>query len=724
MKNINVYIKKKTTLTTLLATTLYLLISLAIFWPLLSSPGIILGGDWSLPASLVQLEAYFNQVLYPWSNTLLGDRSLGLSALPLLVIYQVLALFFRISLTAKLILVILFFLSSFSFYLLLRYLKVYLPLAFIGGLIYSTTPIFFNYIIMGWVFILLAMSLLPFMVLYFIKAAKEQNAKNIAILGLISFFAVQAQFIVWVSLIWLALSFYLIKSKKDVLIYLKYFFLSLAIYLLVNSYWLLGMLFFPDPRVTSSDILTSDVSWGIVAHLHPINTIRLYGSLYNFQFETIINTLSPLIFQALSFLLPILAVLSLFIKKNIKLVIALWSVGIIPFFLYILNFHREILLSIPFANVFRDFSRFTIISTFAYCVLAVISLNYLYLKNHKKLLIFIIAIWAVSVYPWWTNKITTWQDGVGQDIRLRTKIFPQEYLETENYLASLLEEVKVLYLPINGMADYYADPRFHSSYKETRDIFAQYSPLPGGLEISDRNLGFATDFVTRLKQNLATDLLKTIEPTNIKYIVVRTDMLIPNHQEILNQLDQAVENDLLSIHSTSANLVVYARNTTPPHLYATSETATVPKLTFTRINPAKYRILVEEATEPYQLVFLEKFHPYWKIYLDSSITNINRYYSNTIANYPLEKVNESNHHNIFFTSSLYDTWNKPTLADSSHAPIYGLANSWKITPQNVNGQTTYQLILEFQPLKLTYLGLGASLLVLLSCLFYLVKKNK
>ncbi|MBU1256694.1 hypothetical protein KKA49_03340, partial [Patescibacteria group bacterium] len=201
-------------------------------------------------------------------------------------------------------------------------------------------------------------------------------------------------------------------------------------------------------------------------------------------------------------------------------------------------------------------------------------------------------------------------------------------------------------------------------------------------------------------------------------------MLIPNHQEILNQLDQAVENDLLSIHSTSANLVVYARNTTPPHLYATSETATVPKLTFTRINPAKYRILVEEATEPYQLVFLEKFHPYWKIYLDSSITNINRYYSNTIANYPLEKVNESNHHNIFFTSSLYDTWNKPTLADSSHAPIYGLANSWKITPQNVNGQTTYQLILEFQPLKLTYLGLGASLLVLLSCLFYLVKKNK
>ncbi|MBU2592603.1 hypothetical protein KKD61_04050, partial [Patescibacteria group bacterium] len=46
-------------------------------------------------------------------------------------------------------------------------------------------------------------------------------------------------------------------------------------------------------------------------------------------------------------------------------------------------------------------------------------------------------------------------------------------------------------------------------------------------------------------------------------------------------------------------------------------------------------------------------------------------------------------------------------------------NSWHITPEDAGGQENYELVVEFSPQRLFYIGLVISLTTLLGCLGYL-----
>lgn len=98
-----------------------------------------------------------------------------------------------------------------------------------------------------------------------------------------------------------------------------------------------------------------------------------------------------------------------------------------------------------------------------------------------------------------------------------------------------------------------------------------------------------------------------------------------------------------------------------------------PIISYTRINPTRYRIEVEGATSPFMLVLAESYHTAWKAFVDG------------------QEVSE-----------IY------------HRRANGYANAWLIDTKG-----NYQVTLEFTPQRLVYIGLVISCLVVLLSLIYL-----
>ncbi len=155
----------------------------------------------------------------------------------------------------------------------------------------------------------------------------------------------------------------------------------------------------------------------------------------------------------------------------------------------------------------------------------------------------------------------------------------------------------------------------------------------------------------------------------------------------------------------------------------------IPKITFVKINPTKYRVKIEGAKAPYTLIFSENFHRGWKAYISGQqLATSNQQFGEITANYFDGEVKEGTHKNIFLDRNIFETWSKKSIPEGRHLLVNGYANSWYVIPEDSNGDENYEIIIEFQPQKLLYIGLGISLVTLLSCLIYLVysflKKRK
>jgi hypothetical protein len=98
-----------------------------------------------------------------------------------------------------------------------------------------------------------------------------------------------------------------------------------------------------------------------------------------------------------------------------------------------------------------------------------------------------------------------------------------------------------------------------------------------------------------------------------------------------------------------------------------------PRINFVKIDPTKYKVRVEGAKNPFTLVFNETFHPGWRIYKNQ----------------------------------------QPVLAD--HFLVNWYANAWDIKPEDVGGAENFELMVEFWPQRLFYLGLLVSGLTLVGC---------
>lgn len=161
----------------------------------------------------------------------------------------------------------------------------------------------------------------------------------------------------------------------------------------------------------------------------------------------------------------------------------------------------------------------------------------------------------------------------------------------------------------------------------------------------------------------------------------------------------------------------------------------IPKIAFSKVNPTKYRVKIEGASKPYTLVFSESFNNGWKIYLNNKNTEYkilntgywilrrigervtgvflkNQGYEKEIASYFDGQVSEGTSRMNFLEPATFETWNRKPIVEDRHFMANGYVNSWKINPEDVGNAENYEIIVEFEPQRIYYLGLFTSFLTI------------
>lgn len=141
------------------------------------------------------------------------------------------------------------------------------------------------------------------------------------------------------------------------------------------------------------------------------------------------------------------------------------------------------------------------------------------------------------------------------------------------------------------------------------------------------------------------------------------------------------------------------------------ELAKPPTITFKKVNPTKYEARVENATQPFFVVFNENHDRQWKAYIEDKEPEFN----GAIVSYPQMNVKETNHEESFTPEDISYLSTK-SLEENYHFIVNGYANAWYI-----NKTGTFTITLEFWPQNLFYAGLAISITTLILCTIYLSK---
>jgi len=730
----------KTFLNHALIIIIYLLY--AVFITGLPEADILLGGDWSFPVTNSQINQWIDTVSYTWYGVNFGTRNIGLTPLPLIYVEK----FFTILVSpatfiSSLVVLSISFMGS-NLFALLRFLNINKFAALVSGVCYMSSPAVFDYTVMGWIYVLLAMTFMPLAIKYFIKGVQEKEIYNIFLVVILLTISFQIHAIVWFLIIAATLSIYLIK-EHNAYIYIKYIFAVIFLFALLNAYFLLNLLLLPDQSIVSNDIVKSTVSLGASSNFLPYNIIRLFGATHNYQYENIIEQSGVLISS--SFFGAIIVLFGFHFAQNKRLYLSFLLLFALLFLLYLLNQNREILIYMPFSNVFRDLARFTVLSSLASAVLIGLSLDGIIKSSRKVQVVGIVflSIYLISFYPWYSGQLLNWKDGLGKHQVLRAKTFSQDYFNVEDFLLNNKKDAKVLYLPHSSSNDFIDDPKFHGSYQEAQDIFANYSPMPGPIQLSDRNAGYGGILTKLIQKNLSGDFFKFISLTDINYIVLRKNLKFAEKGNVLKRIEDEIRNNKVSEVYHGHDILVYKVNEPIPHIFASTDKPKVstsvgtdyydlhnsiniyplgmenykdivsifnssnmkpPNINYRQINPTKYEVRVISANSNFMLNFLDSFHELWKVYVKPLNSGESKY---------------------------YETWFYEEVSQKVHFIKNGYANSWLINRDNIcfvkklcvdnrDGTSNFTLVIEFYPQKYYYLGLFVTLGTLLVILLYLL----
>jgi SAM-dependent methyltransferase len=151
-----------------------------------------------------------------------------------------------------------------------------------------------------------------------------------------------------------------------------------------------------------------------------------------------------------------------------------------------------------------------------------------------------------------------------------------------------------------------------------------------------------------------------------------------------------------------------------------------PEITYKKVNPTRYEVKIENASDPFFIVFNENYSPQWNAYGQDEIAE----FSEVTVNYPNLHVAEVNHEEQFTPQDASYLF-KRSLDEKNHFSANGYANAWYIDPAQIdkNEDGSFAITIYFLPQSYFYLGLVISTLTLAVCLGYLLlnwklRKNK
>lgn len=684
--------------------------------------------DWSIPPTLIHLQALADSLFYTWRSFSLGEPiSLWLPSAPF---FFILTLPSRVGIAGDFIskasLVFIITLSGYGMFLFLKFLleehlkKNQEKASFLGGVFYALSPFLFSEIIGGAITQLFSYSLIPWFFLFLKKlnAAPRNFFLSFTLLVLtLSFITTSLQNLLIVAGISFLYTF--IQNNKTVY-FCRLVFLYLC-YSLINLFWLI-------PSVIELRSIQATISSGppfsyfTIQNLVPslVEAIASVGYARPFYTQVIGEGLLPywffIIFLFLIFILW--RTFSLGRKESffwlsvflISLVFA--TGGKEPYGNQVVWLYEKFYLM----SFFRSPQHFIVLPTFAFSIVLAFGLSRLDFKNNGYQLIFIIPI-LIWLFPFYFfGDLGAGRLQAKKMEFLESFVTPPDYYDLFDFLKKDKEDFKVLFLPPTG------SPAFLLTEYQKRnqggDPLVVYSPWD--TVVSDISYGTqARELISQIEMILCgteerRDFSQALSLMNIKYLIFRKD--VAPHFTECKTWDQEKVKSYLDNHKSFAQVkdgkyVTLYRNTMfLPHLYLSQkilpsdvfqsvvfgekslgngvfmeeDIALInyqdkPSLSFRKVNPTQYSVVINELKHPSLLIFSESFNNGWRL---------------------IKRENEK----IFNFKA----------EGQKHFKVNTFSNAWVVEE---NGE----YLLEYLPQKYFYLGSMISLLSLSILLFFSIK---
>jgi len=586
--------------------------------------------------------------------------------------------------------------------------------AWISAIVYGFNAVFLA-LQTGVLTIQMAMSIAPFLILFFMVAL-EKKKMNYAIIGaLIAFILSFYEFRIFYMMFWI-LGFYTLyylivieKQKRPNNIFRIGFLAGIAIILpiLLNLYWLLGM----HASVSKIGGKALERSLFGTSFVNIVRAITFFpycwtgGWMPAFQVQQI-----PLRF----YLIPIFAFLGFLLYRKKKKIVAFFAfLGLLGVLLVKMtckpfsNLYPWLFDYLPGFKAFREGTKFYFYIGFSYSILIGAFFAWLW-RNWKKKkwqisAKYILTFGIVFLFLWNTKPLITGKIGG----LFTARHIPNDYLILKDFILRQPEYFRTLWAP--------RDSRWGICLNHHPKVSTVKLAWSGKWEeLIEYPKTMTSSKITGLfKQDFSDTFL---DLASIKYVIVpiqdiENDDDFFRHYGPRNAYIKEISklSYLKKVDLGTEELLVFENKDFRPHLYITSEEETIykyvdyQKIDYQFINPTKYNIKLKNLSELVYLNFSESYHPDWKI----KVGKFNWFKVLTDKNYfLLDEFHFEN--NALFNSFVID----PDYIKSHYSN-----SSYK---ENPDGSIDVELTLFFRPQSYLYFGLIISITTLVACLGYLI----
>jgi len=720
------------------------------------SGGIGFCHDWRIPYLSEQLKQMGISIIFCWLPHNLGKVSLYPFEFPIRLIYGLLGyLGINGYIVSKTFLLVIIMVSGLTMYLLCRSLNIRFVFAFISGIFYMSTPVIFNKIIAGHDNYWIGYALFPLSIFFLNKIFQNGGRRELILTALIvslmfcqfhyglMFFFVFIGYIIFFNAISFRKKIKILFTICSIIFLLQIPSILMIIINFSASMNLIKSVNFETLQILSTKLIHAFFLTGYVSKyfLSILNTFALKSFWLIAAICFTIFAFGSAIFRSkcrTNFLYIILSIILIFLIK-----------GLNPPLVHI---SKVVFSKIYFLKVFRESYHLMGLLAFIYGILSALFMEkvttLLSKKSYKKEKLFIflcVIITIIYISPFLFGNL-------GNTLQIYEIDNTQKNC-IDKFL-KISKDFRVLYLP-------FTQPfKYENLNKFGIDIMIEYSEKPTiGNYIS-------SDFIKWLAYKLHTPFSNLNEIQNIlsllsiKYIFFRFNYhsMLPKYSiegkfiKIGNKLvdiSNIWNNKNLfytvshqknfSLIEKTQKTIIFKNFSFLPHVYYSfpnifnnfsffmkkpnfklsklTLSSSLPILTFRRINPTKYEIKIENATDSFFLIFSETYHPKWKAYIETN-NEQNKEKWKIIANYPKLHVKEAKHDWYKFTPQDIKYLFKKPLPEKYHFLVNGYANAWYIDPKEI-GSSNFTITLYFWPQSLFYLGLFISGLTFLGCVGYL-----
>lgn len=495
------------------------------------SPGLPAAFDWSVPPGRSQLIYSFEEASYAWRNFAVFTGSpaspLWTSQTVWNAIGYIAAQLGLDGITyAKVALVFVIFAGGVSSFFLLRCLGFSRMASFLGGTLYISAPIYFNWLTtQGTANITVVYSFLPASIAFFLKAASDGKHwlrySILATLFMSNVYPVISAALAMMILIPYAIVTIIRSRRKDVaFVMLRILTVMIFLFIFLQSYWIIPMFAMGEPTtfMTAQHIL-GQWSWN-----YPfVDIFKMWGFYVN-AYEGIAESIGLPGFIGL--LIPIIAASALIIGSRVRWT-SVFFTGIAAVGIFLIGTPQGVALiesNFLMLGIFADRAKLFFLISLSYSVLIADFVDKVKTKAPKRLaialmmsLILLISIIAV---PFMLGSL-------GNQF-IENRSFPPAYDSVQEWLRQQEGDFKVLWLPTGS--NFVTEATYTKTW--TVDFYGIYSPKPGVVcDISHRSILAPQFWLTNLFYEPSTEqkpLPIILGLFNVKYLIYRPNSSIPN----------------------------------------------------------------------------------------------------------------------------------------------------------------------------------------------------